>query len=125
MTKPGSIFVEVVIVAEDAPDFGPYRWRKWSVKPFDGSTEYRRVDPVAASPAPPVEGATDLTREALKKAEQAIVDWGNLYAPEECLEETVAAAKERIREAGGTLGYLADALTPIRAALTAIGARDE
>lgn len=56
-------------------------------------------------------------REAMAISEQAIIDWGNMYAPDQCREETVAAAKERIREAGGTLAYLADALGAIRGAL--------
>lgn len=108
---------------EEMLGFGLDGWNGFAGPRNKMCNAYRRM--VAASPAPPVEGEADLTREALKKAEQAIVDWGNLYAPEECREETVAAAKERIREAGGTLGYLADALTPIRAALSAIGGRDE
>lgn len=48
---PDSIFVEIVSVEDDGPDFGPYRWRKWSVRPFDGSTEYRRVLTMAGFPS--------------------------------------------------------------------------
>lgn len=51
---------------------------------------------------------------ALDTSLQAVMDWVSLYAPDECSEESVSAAKERIREAGGTLGYLADVLGVIR-----------
>lgn len=51
---------------------------------------------------------------ALDTSLQAVMDWVCLYAPDECSEESVSAAKERIREAGGTLGYLADVIGVIR-----------
>lgn len=40
---PDRIFAEIITVDEPSDDFGPYRWRRWSIKPFEGATEYRRV----------------------------------------------------------------------------------
>lgn len=47
-------------------------------------------------------------REALLKSNQALEDWIRCHAPEFCKEEHVAETRQRIREAGGTLAYIAD-----------------
>lgn len=48
---PDSIFAEIVTVDEVSEDFGPYRWRRWSIKPFDGATEFRRILTMADFPS--------------------------------------------------------------------------
>lgn len=60
-----------------------------------------------------------LILRALESAEQAINDTIALYAPEFCHKRTVKAAQKRMAESG-TLGYYADVLATIRAALDSL-----
>lgn len=46
-------------------------------------------------------------REALLKSNQAIEDWIRCHAPEFCKPEHVIETRDRIKEHGGVLAYLA------------------
>jgi len=50
---------------------------------------------------------TDLLT-ALKRSVIAIDDWLNTYASDHCDESRVLEAKKRIKEVGGTIGYISD-----------------
>ena len=45
-------------------------------------------------------------RELFEEIRIALDDWINTYAPEFCCEVRVQEARERIANAGGTLGYV-------------------
>jgi hypothetical protein len=55
--------------------------------------------------------------EAAEKAEVALCDWLNTYAPDMCDPARVAEAEARIG-AQGTIAYIADVLQMVRAALS-------
>lgn len=70
---------------------------------------------VAASPEPPAEEVETL-RKALERSIVALDDWLNLHAPDECNDQRVKEARERISKAG-TLAYIAEVQSFNRAAL--------
>lgn len=56
-------------------------------------------------------------RELLQDCATALDTWVCTYAPEFCDESAVEAARKRIWDEGGTLGYIADLRQRIREAL--------
>lgn len=66
-----------------------------------------------------LQSAADGLEEALEVSRIAIDDWLNTYAAELCDETRVHEARERIKEASGTLAYIAAVQTANRAALAA------
>lgn len=71
-----------------------------------------------AAQALPQETAA-IALESLGKAETAITDWLNLYAPEHCNSERAAEAVERVNSQG-VIAYVADVLASIRAGAKAL-----
>lgn len=61
----------------------------------------------------------DKLREASEKAITALDDWLNTYASDHCNQDRVNEAHRRIEECGGTIAYITDATSELRAALTA------
>lgn len=59
-------------------------------------------------------------RKALETSNIALNDWLHTYAEDQCHPNRVVEAKNRIRTAGGTIGYVAEVTAEIRAALDAI-----
>lgn len=66
-----------------------------------------------------------LVRQALEDSILSIDDWLNTYASEMCDQARVKEARERIREAGGTLAYIADIQEANRRALAELDAEKE
>ena len=63
-------------------------------------------------------GYVVVPRKLLERVVLALDDWLNCYAADQCDEQRVAEARSRIREAGGTLAYIADLQEAGRAAIT-------
>jgi hypothetical protein len=60
---------------------------------------------------------SDPVREALERAERALLDWMVQYAPEQHTGKAVMEAGKRVLAEGGTLAYIADVLKQAREAL--------
>ena len=55
--------------------------------------------------------------DALCAADTALTDWVRYYAPEQCESKSVGESISRVFALGGTLAYIADTRTIIKAAL--------
>ena len=58
-------------------------------------------------------------RELWSLAAEVLDDWLDTYASEFCDEKRVAEARQRLREAGGTLAYISDRRERLREAARA------
>lgn len=64
-----------------------------------------------------MEAMVTLPASAVRRASQALDDWIATWASDMCREVDVQAARNRIRQSGGTLGYVCDVRMPLDAAL--------
>ena len=95
-----------------------YGNKQWCVMSSDGTI----IADDIASPECAHRIASDHNRlpaleRAAERAAQALDDWSTVHAPTECGEERIRQARKRISESG-TLYYIAETVSALRAALT-------